>query len=125
MADNKNAKNFPNAGTLSNATLARLCEMAQGGRSQDEILQYLQENNVVPGTEPLNAGIIRTRKGALMVRVSDDRWPIAMYRKDWRILLAKIPAIKEALDKLNILEENPQPSAAQASLREDVEEEAA
>lgn len=55
------------------------------------------------------AGVVKTKKGALMVRVSSDRWPIAMYAKDWRILLSKVPLIERALDTWDIPEVNPEP----------------
>jgi hypothetical protein len=57
--------------------------------------------------EEASAGILRTRKGALMVRVGNERWPVAMYKKDWRILLSKVPFIEKALEEMNILDENP------------------
>ena len=75
----------------------------------EEIMEALQAN-VVEETE---GRIIRTNKGALMVRVSPDRWPIAMYAKDWRIILSMVPAIEHALESLDILESNPDPTSKQ------------
>ena len=65
--------------------------------------------------EETEGRIIRTNKGALMVRLSPDRWPIGMYAKDWRILinLVQSGAIESALNTMGILEENPQKSARQ------------
>ena len=90
--------------------ISKICDMLEQGKSEDDIRAAMQDALAV---EPINAGIIRTRQGALMVRVSDDRWPIAMYKKDWKILLSKIPAIEKALEELDIAEENPNPSRKQ------------
>lgn len=93
---------------LDEKTLTRICELAAKNDKQG-IRKLLNEHSAELGMEPLNAGIIRTRKGALMVRVGDTRWPIAMYKNDWKILLSKVDAIREALDKLEIADENPSP----------------
>ena len=87
--------------------IAKIMDLLEKGKSEDEIRAAMQDDLAV---EPINAGIIRTRQGALMVRVSDARWPIAMYKRDWRILLSKIPAIEKALEELDIAEENPNPT---------------
>lgn len=76
--------------------------------SKDELLKLMSE---LQTHQDANLGIIRTRQGALMVRVSDERWPIAMYRRDWEILLSKVPYIKAALDELDIPDSNPNPKA--------------
>ena len=75
----------------------------------DEVTRALESNAV----EEAEGRIVRTNKGALMVRLSPDRWPIGMYKKDWRILLSIVPAIEHALETMNILEENPEKSPRQ------------
>jgi len=87
--------------------VAKVLNLLEQGKSEDEIRAAMQDDLAV---EPINAGIIRTRKGALMVRVGDSRWPVAMYKRDWKILLSKVPAIEKALEELNILDENPSPA---------------
>lgn len=94
----------------------RICGLLDENKTPEEIKEILAEELAV---EPMNAGIIRTRKGALMVRVSDDRWPIAMYKKDWQILLNKVPAIKAALNELDIADENPEPSQKVKNLQQE------
>lgn len=74
--------------------------------TKEQIIELLKKEN----SSAADAGIIRTRKGALMVRVSNERWPIAMYRRDWEILLSKVPQIKTALETLDIPDVNPQPA---------------
>lgn len=93
-----------------------------------EILDRLKESNCEPdllrdvqqalegaAMEETEGRIIRTNKGALMVRLSPTRWPIGMYAKDWRILisLVKSGAIEHALKTMNIMEDNPQKSPRQ------------
>lgn len=75
--------------------------------SREELTELLQQCQTAAVGKDANLGIIRTRQGALMVRVSDDRWPIAMYRRDWEILLSKVKYIQAALDELDIPMENP------------------
>lgn len=101
--------NTSNKPKVDRDLVSRVKECMDKGMSEDQIRAMLAEEL---NLEPINAGIIKTRQGALMVRVSDSRWPIAMYKKDWRILLAKIPAIERALEELDIAEENPNPAAS-------------
>lgn len=75
----------------------------------DEVVEALKTEAI----DEAEGRIIRTNKGALMVRVSPDRWPIAMYAKDWKIILSMVPAIEHALKTLDILETNPDPTNKQ------------
>lgn len=94
-----------------------------------DIIERLKESNCEPdllrdvqralegaAMEETEGRIIRTNKGALMVRLSPTRWPIGMYAKDWRILvsLVKSGAVEHALETMDILEDNPQKSERQA-----------
>lgn len=74
-----------------------------------EVIKSL-EANVLEETE---GRLVRTSKGALMVRVTPSRWPIAMYKKDWKIVLQLVPAIEHALESMNILDENPEKTPKQ------------
>lgn len=80
----------------------------------DNLLQRVEK---LAAVEAVDAGIIRTSKGALMVRVGATRWPIAMYKNDWQILLSKIPLIEEALEELDIADENPERADAPTPIR--------
>jgi len=81
-----------------------LRKLEQGGADP----ALVEEVRELAETKTADAGIIRTNKGALMVRVGPSRWPIAMYGNDWKILLSKVPLIEEALATLDIPEENPE-----------------
>lgn len=59
--------------------------------------------------------VLKTAKGALMVRVSAARWPIAMYGNDWRILLKAIPQIEHGLAHWGIPDVNPEPAEKKAA----------
>lgn len=77
----------------------------------------LKEVEALAAASTADAGIIKTTKGALMVRVGSARWPIAMYKNDWKILLSKVPLIEEALEKLDIPDENPQKEGGSQAFR--------
>lgn len=89
--------------------IKRLKESGCDPKLADEVIRALEANAL----EEAEGRIVRTNKGALMVRLSPDRWPIGMYAKDWRILLSIVPAIEHALEHMNILEENPDKSPRQ------------
>lgn len=79
----------------------------------DALLKEVQDALTATAVDEAEGRIIRTNKGALMVRLSPTRWPIGMYAKDWRILLKLVPAIEHALESMDILEENPDKSDRQ------------
>jgi len=90
--------------------VTRIDEITRKLRAQGcdpALLSEVQEALEAGALEEASAGILRTRKGALMVRVGNERWPVAMYKKDWKILLSKVPFIQKALEEMDILEENP------------------
>lgn len=81
----------------------------------EELTDAIAEKITNVADEDLAGRILRTNKGALMVRLSPTRWPIAMYREDWDILLRLFEsgAIQHALDTMDILHSNPEKSPRQ------------
>jgi len=76
-----------------------------------DIEQQLQAAN----DDEIAGRLLRTNKGALMARLTPSRWPIAMYKRDWVILvkLVKSGAVEHALESMNILDDNPEKSERQ------------
>lgn len=93
--------------------LQKLTKRLKAAGVEEELLAEVVHELEAASVEETEGRIIRTNKGALMVRLSPDRWPIGMYAKDWKILLKLVPAIEHALKTMNILEENPVKSERQ------------
>jgi len=88
-----------------------------------EVLEEIEQQLQAAGDEEIAGRLLRTNKGALMARLTPTRWPIAMYREDWEILIKLVEsgAVRNALDTMDILDSNPEKSPRQLKQERAVE----